>query len=245
MLLIVWIVVSLLILSWFTRIIIRFLTIASVLLTRSSIPAQVLYIVFFFPGVVIHELSHFLIASILQVPTGKIELLPYKIGKEIKLGSVKVARTDILRTSIVGTAPLLVGTAVIYLLLSINYPFLFRDLQISGIVTKFTSQFTRMDAAIVYLMFTISNTMLLSKNDKRGIIPALILIGAFTLVTIYLAQDSLDFIFVFQMLNAFLLPLAVTFSTILLINLILFVPLLLFVQVFQKITGKKVKITYP
>ena len=68
----------------------------------------------FFPGVVVHELSHLLVAAIMLVKVGRIEFKPKIIDEELKRRSVEVARTDPVRRAIIGFAPVFVGLLVIF-----------------------------------------------------------------------------------------------------------------------------------
>src|SRR5258708_2217433 len=85
--------------------------------------------ILFFPGVVVHELAHALVASLLFVPVGAIEFFPKMIGNSIKLGSVQVGKSDFVRSFFIGVAPVLVGAFVIfgvfwgYFSLSLPFPY--------------------------------------------------------------------------------------------------------------------------
>jgi len=59
-------------------------------LTGSETAALSIYAIIFFPGVVLHELSHWLFAKLCGVRTGRISLLP-SVGKtgNLHLGSVE------------------------------------------------------------------------------------------------------------------------------------------------------------
>ena len=79
--------------------------------------AMVLYFVLILPGVVVHELSHWLMATILGVRVSKLSLGPVRKGRNsVSLGSVRVTKVDPLRASLIGVAPLLGATAVILLI---------------------------------------------------------------------------------------------------------------------------------
>ncbi len=80
--------------------------------------ALVLYFVIVLPGVVVHELSHWLMAKILGVRVGKLSIGPVRKARSrrVTLGSVRVAAVDPLRASLIGLAPLLGGTAIILLI---------------------------------------------------------------------------------------------------------------------------------
>ncbi len=89
-----------------------------VLLFDSSNAGMALLWFVLLPGIVLHELSHWLMARLLGVPTGRLRLIPSVQGKQVVLGSVEVARTDPVRDSLVGLAPFLAGTLA---LLAIGY----------------------------------------------------------------------------------------------------------------------------
>ena len=136
----------------------------------------------FMPGVIIHELSHFLVAVILFVPVGNMEFSPKKSADGVRLGSVEIGKTDPIRRSIIGFAPVFVGLMIVL-----------------GIVYFFTSNFLFFKdkdyyiliaaiVAIVYLLFAISNTMFSSKRDMEGTVEILI-----TLLLIFIAAYAIGF----------------------------------------------------
>jgi hypothetical protein len=128
-------------------------------ITRSQTTTIHLLAILFFPGVLIHELGHFLMASILLVPTGEIEFFPKIQEGGVKLGSVAIARTDPFRRLLVGVAPVVSGLGILFLAsyyLSPLWPFSWRDFLFG------------------YILFEVGNTMFSSKKDMEG---ALLLIG--------------------------------------------------------------------
>lgn len=143
----------------------------------------------FLPGVIIHELSHMLIAVILFVPVGDMEFAPKKSPGGLKLGSIEIAKTDPIRRSIIGFAPVFVGLmiviGIVYLFTSNIEFFKDKDFYILGAVLL----------AIVYLLFAISNTMFSSSKDMEGTVEVLL-----TLLTIFVGsyilgfRPSLDFV---------------------------------------------------
>jgi len=124
---------------------------------------------FFFPGVVIHELSHFFIAEMLFVHTGDIEFFPKIHGDVVKLGSVQVGKTDPFRRFLIGVAPLLVGVGAFFLIFS----------SLKGGIPGFNWQ----TLLTVYIYFEIGNTMFSSKRDMEGAVALLI---AITILFIFL-----------------------------------------------------------
>ena len=75
-------------------------------LTGSEKAAVILFSILFFPGTLIHELAHWLMAKLLFVPTSSMEFIPQIQGGSIKLGSVSIAKTDPLRRLLIGVAAL-------------------------------------------------------------------------------------------------------------------------------------------
>lgn len=127
---------------------------------NESVSTGILYIIFF-PGVLVHELSHYLTAKFLFVPTGKISLFPKREGNYIKLGSVSVAQSNILKEFLIGVSPLVVGT---FLIIWIVYFFL-TDLSNLGVIKVILSG---------YCIFVISNTMYASRKDLQAALPFMV-----------------------------------------------------------------------
>ncbi|MBI2613952.1 MAG: hypothetical protein HYW62_04210 [Candidatus Levybacteria bacterium] len=136
----------------------------------------------FLPGVIIHELSHLLIAAILFVPVGNMEFTPKKSDNGVKLGSVEIAKTDPIRRSIIGFAPVFVGfmivVGIVYLFTANVLFFKDKEIYIFAIAVL----------GLIYLLFAISNTMFSSSRDMEGTIEILI-----TLLIIFVAVYILGF----------------------------------------------------
>ncbi len=92
--------------SNFVRIVIRF--------GGSMNSAVWCYSILSLPGVLTHEIAHFLMAAFLGLRTGSIELLPKLTnGGGVEFGSVQVEKSDPLRLSLVGLAPVLMGLPIV------------------------------------------------------------------------------------------------------------------------------------
>ncbi len=131
----------------------------------------------FFPGTVLHEFSHFLMAMVLMLPVHKIQILPEFEKNYIKLGKVLYEKKDFIRGLIVGIAPLF-GALFFFWFLSA-----FR---------LFPSQNVFLTLGLGYIIFAVSSTMFSSKQDMVDIIyivPVFIGVG----VVIYLFNINLDF----------------------------------------------------
>lgn len=93
----------------------------SLLLFGRVRPGEWLYTLIFLPGTILHELSHWIVAEILGVHTGKITILPdydqdTPHSRERRLGSVETSRSDPFRGFLIGVAPLLTGLTTLVVL---------------------------------------------------------------------------------------------------------------------------------
>lgn len=109
----------------------------------------------FFPGTIVHELSHFLIATTLFLRVREINLFPEFKKNNILLGSVFYEKKDFVRGILVGIAPVIVGFIFLF---SIFY---FRI---------FPGDNIYLNALIIYLIFSISSTMFSSRQDLVDLI---------------------------------------------------------------------------
>lgn len=144
------------------------------LLFRREQPAMLLYFLIMLPGVLIHEVSHLMAATLLGVRAGGLSLRPKVQRDGLHLGSVQVARTDVVRESLIGLAPLIGGGLAILLIAG----FAFRiPLESQGdVVNHLTYVINHIEALLqrpnatlwIYLIFSISNTMLPSPSDRQS-----------------------------------------------------------------------------
>jgi hypothetical protein len=148
--------------------------------------------IIFLPGVVVHELSHLLIATVLFVPVGDMEFSSRKDNDGLKLGSVKIAQTDPLRRSLIGFAPVFVGLMIIVGLVyffGLNISFLQKNFYI----------FIASILVLIYLLFAISNTMFSSKADMKGtievVLTLLVIFAGFYIIGFRLPLVYLEKIF--------------------------------------------------
>src|SRR5690606_27997889 len=116
----------------------------------------------FWPGVLLHELSHLIVGRVLLVKTGKMTLIPkMQTNGMIAMGSVHVPQTDRLRFFLIGIAPVYVGISVIFgTLWAADHLQLWGDWMWMGIIG--------------YIMFQVTNNMFLSSSDLNGAIWLLI-----------------------------------------------------------------------
>ena len=189
--------------------------------TKSKTITIYLLSILFFPGTIIHELSHYFMAGILFVPVGAIELIPKLEGDHVKMGSVQVAETDIFRRFLIGAAPFLFGVSLLLGLLFYG-----------AAVHLFANQWFTI--AMLYVAFQIGNTMFSSKKDMEGALELFGVVLFFVIVFYFLGVRIPSFnpellfgnptaIQMFKQGSLFLLlPLGIDLLIILLVRLTLF-----------------------
>lgn len=132
------------------------------LVTASPIWAVRMYSLLMLPGTIIHELSHWLTAEILQVPTGKFNFIPVIENSSIKMGSLQIAHTDPFRRTIIGLAPFFTGLCIV--LACLYFIPLDRSINLSRVF-------------IIWVVFVITNTMFPSPKDlEQVLVPIIFLI---------------------------------------------------------------------
>jgi hypothetical protein len=153
------------------------------LLTRRPEIALVLFSLLLFPGVLLHEASHFLAARLLGVRTGRFSLLPRPMpGGRLQLGYVETSQSDPVRDALIGSAPFLVGGLFVAYagLAPLSLPDVWEPLSQGQLVEFWTRLFAlpaRPDFYLwFYLTFAVSSTMLPSPSDRRAWLPILVLV---------------------------------------------------------------------
>ena len=154
----------------------------TLLLTGKKRLGLIIYSLLFLPGVIIHEISHFFVAAFLGVRTGDITIFPSESDSGRKsLGSVQIAKADIFRSSLIGIAPLFLGSLIIFATIRFQFPQLLDSLtQFNDTLSQFLIEgkiilAEPLNFVWLYLIFAISNTMFVSQEDRRSW-PALIII---------------------------------------------------------------------
>jgi hypothetical protein len=155
------------------------------LITRQPDISMALFSLLFLPGVFLHEASHYIMALVLGVRTGRFSIIPRKLeGGRIRLGYVETAQTDFFRDAMIGIAPLVTGG------LFVAFAGVYR-LGLDAIwVSIIQGQLRAISLAIktaaaqpdfwlwFYLVFAVSSTMMPSESDRRGWIPVILVMAS-------------------------------------------------------------------
>lgn len=156
------------------------------LITRQPEISMALFSLLFLPGVLLHELSHFVMARFLGVRTGKFSIIPKKLeGGRLQLGYVETAKTDFFRDALIGVAPFITGCIFVAFVgisrLGLNSVWLnLLNGQLSSINLAIKSIVVRPDFWVwFYLTFAVSSTMLPSSSDRRAWLPLILVILGF------------------------------------------------------------------
>jgi hypothetical protein len=132
------------------------------------------------PGVILHELSHYLVAKLLLMRTGGIQIgLGNTRARRVSLGSVNIERTDPLRESLVGAAPFVVGIGAIWLIAAWGFdvwPQTGASLELMlQRVREYSNDWTTwLD---LYLIFAVSTAMIPSQSDREPWGPVITFFG--------------------------------------------------------------------
>ncbi len=195
----IWLAATLAPLFFMKRWINRHIQGLGLLLVGDNEAAMFLYFVLLLPGILIHELSHWLAAKLLGVRTGKISLWPSKgRGNQMRMGSVRVARTDPFRSSLIGVAPLISGCLAILIigqlilgLGDLGEVLLNREWE--QVWESILAHLQTPDFWLwLYLIFAISNAMLPSETDREPWRPVILFMGLaalFVYLTGWVSQD--------------------------------------------------------
>jgi len=122
-----------------------------------------------------HEGSHWLIATLLGVRTGRFSVWPQaQPDGTLRLGYVETEKIDFMREALIGAAPLIVGGLLVSLggLTRLNLEAVGLALGRADLLAAFEaarSSLSNSDAWVwLYVIFTVSNSMLPSASDRRA-----------------------------------------------------------------------------
>jgi len=167
------------------------------LLTGNQDAAVLLYALPLLPGVLLHELSHWLVAKLLGVKTAKMSLLPKRQrGGRVQLGAVIVQKTDVVRASLIGIAPLVSGSLVVLVIgqRTLGVGLLGEALRNENLGVIFSAWLTALRAQDMwlwlYLLFAVANAMLPSPSDRETWPPVILFLVVVVAVAYVLGFSS-------------------------------------------------------
>src|SRR5215211_2354492 len=214
------------------------------ILTRDPRMTMGIFAMLFLPGVFLHELSHFVMAKILRVRTGKLSIFPKSLPDgRLQLGYVETAKADIVRDSLIGAAPLIVGTlfvayVAVYHLQMRSLWDAFRNGQLDlfwmGVralpqVADFYLWF--------YLAFAVSSTMMPSESDRHAWLELVISVAVLFGMALLFGAGPWILSTVAPRLSTFLSSVAVIFGLSAFLHILLILPSVLLHKLLARATG--------
>ncbi|MCC6147293.1 MAG: hypothetical protein IT308_06960 [Anaerolineaceae bacterium] len=234
-------------LLFFQRRLHREVQVILLILTRRPALVIGIFSFLFFPGVALHETSHFLMARLLGVRTGRFSLLPKMLPDgRLRMGYIETSTTDFLREALIGAAPLLTGVVCVAYM-GINH----LGLSPMTDALRWNAWENLVEALLqlpqqpdfwlwFYLIFAISSMMFPSASDQRGWLPLAFIFGAVTIIALLAGAGNWMLENLAPRLNSFFLSLAAVFAISLLTHVTLIVPTSIFRLLLSRITGLRV-----
>ena len=214
------------------------------ILTRDARLTIGIFQIIFLPGVFLHEGSHFLMAKILRVRTGGFSVIPRALPDgRLQLGYVETARSDTLRDSLIGAAPLILGTLFVAFA-AVNR----LDMDVLW-VTLQNGQFNLfwMGVGILprtqdfwlwfYLVFTVSSTMTPSESDRHAWLELVISVGVLFVIALLIGAGPWMLNNVAPLVSNFFSSVAVIFGLSALVHVLLVLPIALMHKLLARVSG--------
>ncbi len=240
----VWFILMLVPLVILQRLLHREIQAVFLILTRDTRLTMGIFSMLFLPGVFLHELSHFVMAKLLRVRTGKFSILPqtWPDGR-LQLGYVETARSDAVRDSLIGAAPLIIGTlfvayvAIYHLQMRVLWD-AFRNGQFNLFWMGVRALPHVQDFYLwFYLTFAVSSTMLPSESDRHAWLDLLIGIGVLLVIVLLLGAGPWMLSNIAPYISNFLSSVAVIFGLSALVHVLLILPAALVHKLLARLTG--------
>jgi hypothetical protein len=214
------------------------------ILTRDPRVTMGIFSILFLPGVFLHELSHFVVAKILGVRTGKFSIFPKSLPDgRLQLGYVETARSDVVRDSLIGAAPLIVGTlfvayvAIYHLQMRVLWD-VFRNGQFDLFWLGMRALPGVQDFFLwFYLAFAVSSTMMPSESDRHAWLELVISVGVLVLIALIIGAGPWMLANIAPRLSNFLSSVAVIFGLSAFVHILLILPAALIHKLLARATG--------
>jgi hypothetical protein len=240
----VWFIFMLVPLIVLQRLLHREIQAVFLILTRDPRVTMGIFSLLFLPGVFLHELSHFVVAKILGVRTGKFSLFPKSLPDgRLQLGYVETARSDAVRDSLIGAAPLIVGTlfvayvAIYHLQMRVLWD-AFRNGQFDLLWLGIRALPRVQDFYLwFYLAFAVSSTMMPSESDRHAWLELVISIGVLILIALLVGAGPWMLSNIAPRLSNFLSAVAVIFGLSAFVHVLLILPTALTHKLLARVSG--------
>jgi hypothetical protein len=244
----VWLVIVLVPLVFLQRLLHREIQAVLLILTRNPQLTVGLFSLLFLPGVLLHELSHYLMARLLGVRTGGFSIFPQTTPDgRLQLGYVETARTDVARDALVGAAPLVTGG------LFVAYAGVYQLQLLSLWDALRAAQFEQFWQGIsllpgtpdfplwFYLTFAVSSTMLPSDSDRHAWLPLGLLVGMLVALAALAGAGEWMVTYLAPALNDLLRAAATLLGLSAAVHVVLVLPVLILHRALAQLTGVDVK----
>jgi len=240
----VWFILMLVPLILLQRLLHREIQAVFLILTRDARLTMGIFSMLFLPGVLLHELSHFVMAKILQVRTGKFSVFPQSLPDgRLQLGYVETARADVVRDSLIGAAPLITGTlfvayvAIYHLQMRVLWD-VFRNGQLDLFWIGVRALPQVQDFYLwFYLAFAVSSTMMPSESDRHAWLELVISIGVLVGIALLVGAGPWMLSNVAPRVSNFLSSVAVIFGLSAFVHILLILPTALTHKLLARLTG--------
>ncbi|HEY3473721.1 MAG TPA: hypothetical protein VGK56_03875 [Anaerolineales bacterium] len=239
-----WFILMLVPLILLQRLLHREIQAVFLILTRNIRLTMGIFSMLFLPGVFLHELSHFVIAKLLRVRTGKFSVFPQSLPDgRLQLGYVETARSDIVRDSLIGAAPLIVGTvfvayvAIYHLQMRVLWD-AFRNGQLDLFWMGMRALPQSPDFYLwFYLAFAVSSTMMPSESDRHAWLELVISVGVLFALALLFGAGPWMISTIAPRLSNFLSSVAAIFGLSAFVHILLILPMALIHKLLARATG--------
>jgi len=206
-----------------------------------------IFSILFLPGVALHEGSHYLMARLLGVRTGRVSLIPKALkGGRLRMGFVETGSADVVRDALIGAAPLLTGgLMVMYIgMFHLGLVPLGNDL-LTGQFDVFWKSIASLPRQPdfwlwFYLAFVVSSTMLPSASDRRAWLPILVVVAAVVLLALVAGAGSWMATNLAPFFNQSLRTVAVVFAISVAVHVVILLPMWCIRLLVSRVTGYSV-----
>jgi hypothetical protein len=239
-----WFVFMLVPLIFLQRLLHREIQAVFLILSRDTRVTMTIFQLIFLPGVFLHEASHFVMAKALGVPTGRFSILPRSLPNgRLQLGYVETVRSDTIRDSLIGGAPLITGTILVAYIAFYHLEVrLLTDVLRQGQLNLFWMGLRALPTVQdfylwFYLAFAVSSTMMPSESDRHAWLELVISVGVLFSLVLLIGAGPWMWNNIAPRISEFLSSVAVIFGLSSMIHVLLVLPTALLHKLLAKVTG--------